>query len=360
MRKKAFTLIELLVVVAIIALLLSILLPSLSGAREAAKAVVCGQHQRQFGTGIATYATESSDWIPGVNTTGVVLRAKKMQLSSNPAILFNPKTPVQEFDWLTPVLSSSQELPADPVQRFKFILEKYRCASQRYTAVAYQSDAAGVNMSRFEAVQPFTAISMLMPYHFQIASTTNDMGLGMTEGLASQPIETVRPPASGWEVSIRDYVPRLTRVGPAARKICVADGTRYLPDEESELDFDVSPVPSGHNFGSFTSQGAWWSGSREYGVRPGSVNWDGMTVNPSSTPGHKGAMIPISYRHGKPANAREAKANKGTINALFFDGHVSRLSDRESRDVHLWYPSGAIVNAPAEGMTRVEVNYVIP
>jgi prepilin-type N-terminal cleavage/methylation domain-containing protein/prepilin-type processing-associated H-X9-DG protein len=360
MRKNAFTLIELLVVVAIIALLLSILLPSLSGARESAKAVVCGQHQRQFGTGIASYATENSDWFPGVNTSGVVLRSKQMALSSG-SLLFNPKIPVQTYDWLTPILSAGQELPADPVQRFKFLLNTYRCPSQRYTAVVYPTSGPGFDLGRFNTGVPYSAVSYQMPYHFQAAGTANrtTMSLGSQEGLATLPLEAETAPTS-WEVNVTDYVPRLNRVGPAARKICVADGTRFVRGSDELLDFDARPVPD--RFGSFTSQAAWWSGSREYGVEPGSANWDGMSVNPTGLgqDAANGVAIPISYRHGKPAAARTAKANKGTINALFFDGHVSRLADRESREVHLWYPSGAVVTKPGEGMTRVEVNYVIP
>jgi prepilin-type processing-associated H-X9-DG protein len=57
-------LIELLVVVAIIALLISILLPSLSKAKELAKAAVCLGHVRQAAVAAHTYAGEFEGVIP--------------------------------------------------------------------------------------------------------------------------------------------------------------------------------------------------------------------------------------------------------------------------------------------------------
>lgn len=57
-RRAAFTLIELLVVVAIIALLLSILLPSLSGAREQGKRAVCLSNLGSIGKALWQYAGE--------------------------------------------------------------------------------------------------------------------------------------------------------------------------------------------------------------------------------------------------------------------------------------------------------------
>jgi prepilin-type N-terminal cleavage/methylation domain-containing protein len=57
-KRKGFTLIELLVVVAIIALLISILLPSLSRARELAKRTVCASNLKEIGTAMYLYAND--------------------------------------------------------------------------------------------------------------------------------------------------------------------------------------------------------------------------------------------------------------------------------------------------------------
>jgi prepilin-type N-terminal cleavage/methylation domain-containing protein len=63
---SAFTLIEVLVVVAIIALLISILVPSLRRAREQAKATLCLSNLKQQGTGFSTYQADHKGHLPRV------------------------------------------------------------------------------------------------------------------------------------------------------------------------------------------------------------------------------------------------------------------------------------------------------
>lgn len=60
----AFTLIELLVVVAIIAILVSILLPALGNARRSAQAVVCATNLNHVGKAMATYLAENKSAYP--------------------------------------------------------------------------------------------------------------------------------------------------------------------------------------------------------------------------------------------------------------------------------------------------------
>jgi prepilin-type N-terminal cleavage/methylation domain-containing protein len=64
LRLRAFTLIELLVVVAIIAVLIAVLLPSIGMARETSRRVNCGANVRSVMMGFLMYASEDRDRFP--------------------------------------------------------------------------------------------------------------------------------------------------------------------------------------------------------------------------------------------------------------------------------------------------------
>jgi len=63
-RSAGFTLIELLVVISIIAILISLLLPTLGKAREVTRQTLCaGAGLRQFGIAVQVYAVDNDQWL---------------------------------------------------------------------------------------------------------------------------------------------------------------------------------------------------------------------------------------------------------------------------------------------------------
>jgi prepilin-type N-terminal cleavage/methylation domain-containing protein/prepilin-type processing-associated H-X9-DG protein len=69
--RQAFTLVELLVVIGIIALLVSILLPSLNKARRQAQLVQCESNLRQWGIGIMNYVDMNRGTLPNKGPDGI-------------------------------------------------------------------------------------------------------------------------------------------------------------------------------------------------------------------------------------------------------------------------------------------------
>lgn len=62
--RRAFTLVDVLVSVGVMALLIGLLLPSLSSVRETARRVACGSNMRQLGIGVQLFADDNRDQLP--------------------------------------------------------------------------------------------------------------------------------------------------------------------------------------------------------------------------------------------------------------------------------------------------------
>ncbi len=111
----AFTLIELLVVVSILALLVSILLPSLKGARDQAKSVVCGSNIRQLALANELYANDHEGrFAPGAADILTLNSHRWHGVRPNPSAVFQA-----EGGPLTPYLNSGNGIRACPALRIE-------------------------------------------------------------------------------------------------------------------------------------------------------------------------------------------------------------------------------------------------
>ncbi len=380
--RRALARVELIVLAVVGVLLLSLLTPALGVVRQEMRHASCVNNLSLFGRGMHCYAMEHEGWLPGVNTSG-------LRVSTTVGIagmLDHPEVPVQTYDWMTPVLSYVEKLPANRAQRFWHLWYKYRCPQQTETAIVapyfmgFPSDDYDEFVELAEA-EPWPACSYLMSAHFSWwGRDYEDYVLGPHLANPSYLIRAFVA-SDNWETVNYDYVSRLDQVGPPDRKLFVADGTRYISAGRI-IDFNPSPDPRLYGvgvFGAFASSGAWWAGSTTYGVG-GGTTYDGypVTINSPS----QGYNLSISYRHrtcgsgpastsnhrpGRPGVGDDftgsAQDNYGCINAVMFDGHVTTLDDRESRNPVLWYPTGTIVNenvTPGETMTTLLPGSVIP
>jgi prepilin-type processing-associated H-X9-DG protein len=361
-RARGSARVELAVAIGVIVTMLAIVCPALSHARVGGRTVVCENILHNFGIGMLVYSNDNLDFIPGVNTSGVATRAKVGTDALNAR-----DVPVQSWDWLTPLLQDDPALPEGRAERFNYVYSEYRCPLQARPAISM-----------------WPACSYLMPAYFSFwGQAHRNEVVGHYE---ANPALTIRAsvPSASWPVTNATFNSHIEQVGPAARKIFVADGTRYV-NQGGLIDVDTSPDPA--YFGAFADLGGWEPLCNAYGEKAGSRNWDGDSISTGSASG--GLNLPLSYRHPAPPpsvapSARPpvhyqavhlpglgdqdlhpipvgaAQDNPGCINAVYFDGHVERLTDRWSRDIDRWYPTGSVVSGFPIGMTTVTQGYVIP
>lgn len=318
-RSGGFTLIELLVVVAVIAILIGILLPALGKARASAWQSKGLGLQKQLVTGMLVYATNNSGSLPGLNTSGI--RLERIGQSTPDRLDESSSLPVQSWDWMTLSLDD-QDLPLNRAERFYALLDRFRDPAMG--EISQPSNGSGGSLSQPVvdlAAQKggFPGVSYIMPSAFVFAGSTLDAEGG--QGKAQWGIEQ-----SGDNDHIKlpaGYFPRVENVGGASNKIAIADGFRAL-DSSGSPTFDpslwINPTNAEPNlFGCFVDSGAVKRDSYVYG--------DKTATNGNSA--LNAANLKYTYRHG------------GRMNAGFFDGHGETLTEVQSRNPTLWYPTGS-------------------
>jgi prepilin-type N-terminal cleavage/methylation domain-containing protein/prepilin-type processing-associated H-X9-DG protein len=330
--RRAFTLVELLVVIGIIAVLISILLPSLAKARKAAQTVSCLANLRSIMQATHIFASQNSGYLPGSvystarfmykdpylgNAGGNIASDSNGTFSDS-----NLPTIIQANDWASPIAKimnvKFEEGGTTPARAKRFAqirdLKQFTCPSNDIPALQF-----GNTLPNPPGTDIVVTSGRMISYNTALAFLVQrSVNGGGTWGLSTSRTE--------WNVP-SSYNVKISKVGDPAKKVFVADGSRYA-NGATNPDYDLGF--NGTFGGAFADQGP--------SKFSNSWNRDGVLGN-----GGSGNVVDARIfwaRHSSSQAKRGGKAGTFRTNVGFFDGHAETLDDLAAAHPFMWYPKG--------------------
>lgn len=333
--RRAFTAVDLLAATAALGIAAAAAQPVLQKARTTSFNITNASQHRLLTSQQAMYIAANDGAFTGATTSswpgqnGVPIDGDRFVGNTTSA------TPVQQQDWITPLVGDLFGFSANRAERTQQLFETMRDPRQGRMNNRLFAPSAPSDLADFERVfnkGGFRAVSYLAPAAFQFWGTPRpgsftpgqppvqgDIALwtkrfgGVPNNWSGALAGTIKTP--------RGYLPRIDQVGTSpANKAQFADGTRYL-EADNSLDINVNPTPT--FLGNHVSAFFGWEGGTAYGRQgPGSPR-----------------NIELSARRQGLA---DRTVNGRVMYVTFFDGSTRpvTLSTAKSR-VDWWAPTGS-------------------